>query len=132
MFGNWLVVRLIITIFTTFALPVFVQGTYYIYQIELRRSVTMRALMGLSTVVVGLTIHFAYNVPRSGVQCGGEGRCAGLVSRRELIILMLINTTMTHSYNTNFSEYLIWFVDMPFNVDDMFDVVFHRKIPFTW
>ena len=43
---------------------------------------------------------------------------------------------MRHSYNTcNFSsgnklsEYLIWFIDTPFNVDDVFDVVFHRKIP---
>ena len=43
---------------------------------------------------------------------------------------------MRHSYNTcnfssgsKFSEYLIWFIDTPFNVDDMFDVVFHRKIP---
>ena len=53
-----------------------------------------------------------------------------------LVILMLINTTMRHSYNTcnfssgsKFSEYLIWFIDTPFNVDDVFDVVFHRKIP---
>ena len=43
---------------------------------------------------------------------------------------------MRHSYNTcnfssgsKFSEYLIWFIDTPFNVDDVFVVVFHRKIP---
>ena len=74
----------------------------------------MRLLVGLSTVVVGLTIHFAYSVSN----------------------IKLINITMRHSYNTcnfssgsKFSEYLIWFIDTPFNVDDGFDVVFHRKIP---
>ena len=36
---------------------------------------------------------------------------------------------MFSSYSKFFSEYLIWFIDTPFNVDDVFNVVFHRKIP---
>ena len=77
----------------------------------------MRALVGLSTMVVGLTIHFATML---------------------VITLMLINNYETQLRYmqcfltvTNFSEYLIWSIDTPFNVDIMFDIIFHRKIPIT-
>ena len=77
----------------------------------------MRALVGLSTVVVGLTIHFATML---------------------VITLTLINNYETQlRYRicfltlTKFSQYLIWFIDKPFNVDNVFVIIFHRKIPIT-